>query len=97
MKLQNLKMTPYLKGEIMRISKEFASAFEWPIEDSGWMIVDPLSGYLNFLGYQNKLSQIPASDGQRQVLIMTFNTGEVFVPGGAAINSPDAKNWLWID
>lgn len=97
MKIENLRMTPYLKDEITRISKEFASAFELAIEDSGWMIVDPLSGYLNFLGYENKLSQIPAAEGQRQVLIMTFTTGEVFVPGGAAINAAHAKNWLWID
>ncbi len=42
------------KLEIETIAKEFASGFKDTIGDiagSGWLIVDPMSGYLNFGNY----------------------------------------------
>lgn len=49
-------MTSEEKREIVKISKSFASGFKdviGPINGSGWLIVDPLSGWLNFLGYEH--------------------------------------------
>lgn len=97
MKLTNVRMVKSRRDEITRISKEFASSFPWPIEDSGFFIVDPLSAFLNTLGYENRLSQIPASDGQKQTLIMEFKgCQDVFIPGGSAIDHVDAANWMWL-
>lgn len=30
------------------------------LNGSGWLIVDPLSGYLNFCGYEHKTLELPA-------------------------------------
>jgi hypothetical protein len=46
--------------EITRISKEFAEPFYETfggINQTGWLIVDPLAGYLNFCGFENKVTQ----------------------------------------
>lgn len=89
------------RAEITRISKEFAEPlygmFE-SINGSGWLIVDPLSGYLNSVGYENTLYQIPANEKHPQVLIMTFTDGSLFIPAGADLKSvhPDFDNWQWM-
>lgn len=60
-----MKMTEKQKSEITEISKKFAEPFKDTIGDingSGWLIVDPLSGYLNAAGFENKLQQLPAKD-----------------------------------
>lgn len=90
-------MTIEQKQEIEKISQEFAKGIG-PINDSGWMIVDPLSGYLNYIGYENKLDQLPATDKHPQVLIMTFKDGSQFIPAGGDLSKmhPDAKNWMWL-
>jgi hypothetical protein len=54
-------MTNEQKAEITVIAKEFASSFKDTVGDiagSGWLIVDPLSGYLNFIGHENTPSTI---------------------------------------
>jgi len=87
------------KLEITKISKEFASGFKDTIGDiggSGWLIVDPLSGYLNALGYPNTLQQIPARMSQHQVLIMTFEDGTRFIPSGGDLPHP-GEDWMWIE
>ena len=92
-------MTEQEKIEIEKIAKGFASGFSDSIGEiagSGWLIVDPLSGYLNFLGYENKLDQIPSNENQPQILIMTFKDGTQFVPAGSDLNHPDAKDWMWL-
>ncbi len=91
-------MTDETKKEITEISKQFAEGFKDTIGDisgSGWLIVDPLSGYLNFMGYENTLTQIPEKDGRPQVLIMTFKDGDVFIPAGSDLPAP-AEDWMWI-
>jgi hypothetical protein len=90
-------MNEKLKEEITRISKEFASAFG-PINGSGWLIVDPLSGYLNHIGHENKLDQLPATDKHPQVLIMTFKDGSQLIPAGGDLKKihSEAENWMWI-
>lgn len=78
---------------------EFASGFKDTIGEiagSGWLIVDPLSGYLNFLGYENNLEQLPACDEHPQILIMTFKDGTKFIPSGSDLPHPESKDWLWI-
>ena len=86
------------KDEIEKISKEFAEPFKETIGEiggSGWLIVDPLSGYLNFLGYENKLEQI--NEGETQVLIMTFKDGTKFIPAGSDLPFKDTTDWMWIE
>lgn len=93
-------MTNEQKLEITKISKEFASGFKHTIGEisgSEFLIVDPLSGYLNFIGFENDLKEIPRGKGHPQVLIMTFNDGTQFVPAGSDLPHPEAKDWMWID
>jgi hypothetical protein len=96
-----MKMTQQQKEEITKISKQFASSFKdtfGTINGTGWLIVDPLSGYLNSIGYENKLDQLPANDKHPQILIMTFNDGSKFIPAGGDLKFIDksAKNWMWL-
>ena len=67
------------------------------INGSGWLIVDPLSGYLNFLGYKNTLVQLPACEQHPQILIMEFEDGTDFIPAGGDLKNvfKAAENWLW--
>jgi len=68
------------------------------INGTGWLIVDPLSGYLNSIGFENKLDQLPETETHPQVLLMTFKDGSQFIPAGADLKKdlPKAKNWMWI-
>lgn len=86
------------KEEIVRIGKEFAKDIGMPLNGSGWLIVDPLSGYLNYAGHENKLHQIPANEKHPQVLIMTFKDGSQLIPAGGDLKPihKDAKNWMWL-
>lgn len=94
-------LTETEKKEISKISKEFAKEFKstiGSINGSGWMIVDPLSGYLNAVGFEHVLDQMPANEKHCQVLVLTFNGGEQFIPAGGDLKPviPMAKNWMWI-
>lgn len=92
-------MTDKQKIEIEKISKEFASGFKDTIGDisrSGWLIVDPLSGYLNHLGFENSLKQIPEVNGHPQILIMTFKDGTQFIPAGSCLSVKGATDWMWL-
>lgn len=96
------KMTKEQKQEISKISKQFASGFKGmfdTINGTGWLIADPLSGYLSACGYKNKLGQLPANDLHPQVLVLTFSDGSKFIPAGGDLKAIDkrAKNWMWID
>lgn len=89
------------KKEITKLSKWFASAFKDTVGDiagSGWLIVDPLSGYLNSCGYENKLHQIPAKDGMPMILIMEFKDGSQFIPAGSNFKfvHKKSKDWMWL-
>lgn len=89
------------KEEITRISKEFAETFyamTGSINGSEWLIVDPLSAYLNSVGYENKLDQLPATDKTPMVLVMTFKDGSQFIPAGGDLKPlhKAADNWQWI-
>lgn len=95
-------MTIEEKEKITGISREFASAFKdtiGEINGSGWLIVDPLSGYLNFIGYENKLQQLPEKEDHPLILIMTFNDGSKFIPAGGDLKTIDKKadNWMWLE
>lgn len=88
------------KIKITEMAIQFASAFKdtvGPIAGSGWLIVDPLSGYLNSLGYENELKQIPGNEKHPQVLIMTFKDGTQFIPAGSDLPHPETIDWMWID
>ena len=94
-------MTEQQKTEIEKIAREFASGFKDTIGEiagSGWLIVDPLSGYLNFCGYENTLQQIPAKDEQPQILIMKFKDGTQFIPAGSdlIIGETKGNDWMWL-
>lgn len=96
------KLTKEQRKEIERISKSFTKGFkpDFPnINGTGWLIVDPLSGYLNALGYENKLDQLPATSQHPQVLIMTFCDGSQFIPAGGDLKPiyAKAKNFMWLD
>lgn len=94
-------MTQQQKTEIEKIAKEFASGFKDTIGEiagSGWLIVDPLSGYLNFCGYENTLQQIPEKEGQPQILILKFRDGTQFIPAGSDLRIGNEKghDWMWL-
>lgn len=78
-------MTQTEKDTITQISKEFAAEFEpeIPLNGSAWLIVDPLSGYLNALGHTNTPHQFAATDKHPQVLLLEFPDGSQFIPAGA--------------
>jgi len=87
--------------EISKISEQFASGFKetfGSINETGWLIVDPLSGFLSSLGYENTVDQLPENENHPQVLIITFKDGSRFIPAGADLNKVDKgfKNWMWI-
>ena len=91
------------KERITKICKQFASGFKPDIptiNGSGWLIVDPLSVYLDVVeGIKNKLEELPASEKHPQVLVMVFPDGTKFVPAGGDLKSigNSAKNWMWVD
>lgn len=94
-------MTEQEKKEITKISQQFARGFKGmftDINNTGWLIVDPLSGYLNAIGFENTLSELPASEKHPQVLVMTFKDGTQFIPAGGDLKIVDAraKNWMWL-
>lgn len=94
-------MTPEQKKEITEISKSFASGMKEMIPEingSGWLIADPLSGYLNHCGFENSLGQIPATKDYPQVLILTFKDGSQFIPAGGDLKKlfKEAENWMWL-
>lgn len=89
------------KKEIAKISKQFAGGFKsmfGSINGTGWLIADPLSGYLNAIGYTNKCYELPETDNYGQVLILEFNDGSKFVPAGGDLKHlyEKAKNWMWL-
>lgn len=94
-----IPMTQERRDEITQIAKEFASGFEpdIPIAGSRWLIVDPLSGYLNAEGYKNEVSQLPANEHHPQVLILVFEDGSWFIPAGGDLKPLDARfeNYMW--
>jgi hypothetical protein len=94
-------MTVEEKKEITKISQQFARGFKdmfGTIDGIGWLIVDPLSGYLNSIGFENKLDQLPECKDHPQVLIMTFKDGSQFIPAGKDLQpiNKKAKNWMWL-
>lgn len=88
------------KDNITRISKQFADGMRefTEINGSEWLIVDPLSGLLNELGYKNTCSQIPRCPEHPQVLILVFEDGTQFIPAGGdlAPKIKGSENWMWI-
>lgn len=89
------------KKEIVKISKQFASGFKssfGEINGTGWLIVDPLSGFLNSIGYENTPGEIPQKDNHPQVLILTFPDGSQLIPAGGDLKPlfKEAKNWMWL-
>ncbi len=94
-------MTVDQQKEITDISKKFAASFKNDIGDisgSVWLILDPLSAYLNSCGFDNKLYEIPSKNGMPQILIMEFKDGSKFIPAGSDLKlvHKDAKNWMWL-
>ena len=93
-------MTLEQKEEILQIAKEFASGFKPQINKiagSGWLIVDPLSAYLDFCGYKNTLNELPANDKHGQILVMEFKDGSKLIPAGSDLSVEGAKDWLWLN
>jgi len=84
--------------EITEISKEFALGFKDTIGEiagSGMLIVDPLGGYLDFVGYKNKLYRLPARTEGLEVLVIRFEDGSQFIPAGSDLPLEGAHDWLW--
>lgn len=89
------------KSEIVKISKEFSSALEETfggINETGWLIVDPLSAYLNSIGFENTLEQMPKNEHHPLVLVMTFKDGSKLIPAGGDLKGVNSgfKNWIWL-
>lgn len=94
-------MTANEKKQITNISKQFSSGFKdtfKSINNTGGLIVDPLSAYLSVCGFENKLNQLPANEKHPMVLVMIFKDGSKFIPAGGDLKriDPKAKNWMWI-
>lgn len=101
LKSKRQPMTEEQKKEITRIAIGFTKGFKGTfdkINGTGWLIVDPLSGYLNALGFKNTLWQLPETDKHPQVLIMQFEDGSQFIPSGGDLKPvhKDAHNWIWL-
>jgi hypothetical protein len=97
---KTIPMTQEQKDEITRISKEFASGFDFPIAGSAWLIADPLHGYLSvFHGVECTIEQLPETKDRPQVLFFTFPDGSKFIPAGSDLKyaEPGAHDWIWID
>lgn len=96
--LERKNMKKIDREEITKISKKFTKVLDVPIEGSCWLVCDPLSAYLSFLGYANTLKQIPANDKHPQVLIMIFEDGSQFIPAGSDLSSviKGSVNWIWL-
>jgi|GEM_PF-1869189 hypothetical protein len=100
------KLTLEQKNEITKISQQFAEGLKdtcGDINGSGWLIVDPLSAYLSVSGYDNELHQIPATDKNPLILIMTFKDDSQFIPAGKDLaylgdeaELKKAENWIWL-
>lgn len=93
-------MTTEQKEKITTISKQFASGFKPEIPEiagSGWLIVDPLSGFLNAMGHENKLKQLPANEKHPLILVMTFEDGSQFIPAGSDMKQKEVTDWMWLD
>ena len=94
-------MTQLQKDEITKIAKEFFAGFAGDtmskINGTGWLIVDPLSGFLNSLGFHHRIGQLPKNKEHPQVMVLTFPDGSRFIPAGADLKPilPQAENWLW--
>lgn len=94
-------MSEQTKKEISKISQSFARGFKkmfCSCNGTGWLLVDPLSAYLNSIGFENTLHQLPESDKHPQVLIMTFKDCSQFIPAGGDLKllHKDFKNWMWL-
>lgn len=91
-------MTTDQMKEITTISKQFTKGLGIPINGSGMWVVDPLSGYLNSIGFENTLKQIPETEKNPLVLIMTFSDGSQLIPAAKDLSHiiPEAKNWTWV-
>lgn len=94
-------MTQEEKDKITDIAKQFHIGMKdmFPtIEGTGWLVVDPLSGYLNACGIANELFEIPTCEEHPQVLIMQFPDGSKFIPAGSDLKSISdaAENWMWL-
>lgn len=93
-------MTQKRKDEITEISKEFHSGMIdlFPtIAGSGWMVVDPLSAYLNTCGFLNTLVQLPTNEERPLILVMQFSDGTQFIPAGSDLPMDGVTDWLWIN
>ena len=86
------------KIEITKFSKDFASGFDFPINGSGWLIVDPLSALLGSIGFPNNVLEIKANNLHPQVLIIVFKDGTKFIPAGEDLKVLDnsLKNYQWL-
>lgn len=92
-------MTEEQKKEIIDISKSFTKGLGvGKINGSGWLIVDPLSAYLNAYGIKNTLQEMPKTEQHDQVLIITFEDGTKFIPAGGDLKvlSKGFKNWMFL-
>ena len=95
------------KDKITKISKEFFSGFSEmtdSINGTGAIIVDPLSGYLNFTGYPNTPKAFDATENSPLILMLVFEDGSCFVPAGEDLKGIAHKgkedlltNWMWFD
>lgn len=82
---------------ITKICKEFASGFDFPINGSGWLIVDPLSGYLSVIeGIENTCMEYPANDKHPQILTLIFPDGSRLIPAGSDFGIDGITDWFWI-
>lgn len=86
------------RGEITQISKDFAKGMfgSEPIGGLSVLLTDPLAGYLSFLGFENKVFQVPHPIDKTPVLIIEFSDGSRFIPTGSDL-SVEAGDFFWID
>ena len=59
------------------------------------MICDPLSAYLNALGFENKLKSYDANKEHCQVLLLDFSF-DILIPAGSDLNKKEITDWFWV-
>lgn len=93
-------MTKEEKIRITEISKGFFEGFKPEITEiagTGWIVVDPLSGFLNSMGFKHELKQLIPKDGRPLILVMVFEDEIFFVPAGSDLGLSGCGDWLWLD
>jgi hypothetical protein len=93
--MKDMKIEERIK--ITQISKDFASGMGIEIKGSGWLVVDPLSAYLNMCGFENTIFKLEATANHPLILMIVFRGGCTLIPAGSDLPIEGFRDWQWIN